>query len=261
MAAIGADLRGKFFRRMFEANNPAGLGLSVALSAGLVVLNFLLQVAFGLMIQFALYGAVLLNRDNTVRGVILGIFPAAVVTAIVAWYAAKIRGGSPQQVLNLRWPRLGPVGWAAVVCGFISGVFVLFGVLLGGLKLIGIEQNPGGLVEQAMSAIANDPSTYLLLMPSVIIGAPLAEELIFRGQLFTALSQTRLGFSGAAVLTSAAWSLMHYTGNWVLVGLIFIMGLVLGWLLYRFGSLWVTMACHATWNTMTSLVIFALLPS
>jgi len=34
------------------------------------------------------------------------------------------------------------------------------------------------------------------------------------------------------------------------------MGLVFSWMLYRFGSLWLTMACHTVWNTIYSLVIF-----
>ena len=88
-----------------------------------------------------------------------------------------------------------------------------------------------------------------------MLGAPIAEELIFRGQLFTALSNTRLGFAGASVITALGWSLLHYTGNWLLVLFIFIMGLGFGYLLYRFGSLWVTLACHACWNAMSSMVI------
>jgi membrane protease YdiL (CAAX protease family) len=95
----------------------------------------------------------------------------------------------------------------------------------------------------------------------VALGAPIAEELIFRGQLFTALRQSRLGFSGATVVTALAWSLLHVTEPWLTVGLIFGMGLVFGWMMYRFGSLWVTLACHALWNTSYSLLIFSGLAS
>ncbi len=57
-----------------------------------------------------------------------------------------------------------------------------------------ISQIASALVKQAMFDIAHDPKLFMLVLPSVVIGAPLAEELVFRGQLFTALSQTRLGF-------------------------------------------------------------------
>ena len=49
---------------------------------------------------------------------------------------------------------------------------------------------------------------------------------------------------------------MHITEPWLAVGIIFVMGLVLGALLIRFGSLWVTMACHGIWNGVYALMIF-----
>ena len=58
-------------------------------------------------------------------------------------------------------------------------------------------------------------------------------------------------------MTAAAWSLLHFSETWLTIGLVFLLGLVLGWMLYRFGSLYVTMACHALWNATVALIIFA----
>ena len=55
--------------------------------------------------------------------------------------------------------------------------------------------------------------------------------------------------------TSIAWALLHATEPWLSIGLIFLMGLVLGFLLIRFGSLWVTIICHGVWNSIYSLMI------
>ena len=66
--------------------------------------------------------------------------------------------------------------------------------------------------------------------------------------------------SGATLITSALWSLLHITEPWLAVGIIFMMGLALGALLIRFGSLWVTMVCHGIWNGMYSLFILWSLP-
>ncbi len=62
--------------------------------------------------------------------------------------------------------------------------------------------------------------------------------------------------SGTALVTSALWAGLHLSEPWFSVGLIFVMGLVFGWMMYRFGSLWVTIACHAVWNTSYALLIF-----
>ena len=65
---------------------------------------------------------------------------------------------------------------------------------------------------------------------------------------------------GDELITSVLWSLLHLTEPWLAIGIIFMMGLTLGTLLIRFGSLWVTIACHSVWNGFYSLVILESLP-
>lgn len=90
----------------------------------------------------------------------------------------------------------------------------------------------------------------------VAVGAPLSEEILFRGFLLPALAQTPLGFVGAAVVTSAGWTMLHW--GYSLSGMIevFLMGLYLSWALWRTGSLWTTIACHGTYNFVMILVLW-----
>jgi len=37
---------------------------------------------------------------------------------------------------------------------------------------------------------------------------------------------------------------------------LFIMGLVLGWLRLRFGSIWVPIVCHSVWNLLACFALF-----
>lgn len=77
--------------------------------------------------------------------------------------------------------------------------------------------------------------------------------------MFSFLSGTRLGLSGATLLTSAVWALSHkFTAPWFLVGVLFAMGIALCCLLIRFGSLWVTLICHGVWNAISSLTILGM---
>jgi membrane protease YdiL (CAAX protease family) len=95
-----------------------------------------------------------------------------------------------------------------------------------------------------------------LLAASVIgIGAPLSEELLFRGFVLSALAATRLGFWGAAIISTGLWTALH--AGYSLVGIleVFIIGMFFSWLLWRTGSLRVTIFCHALYN---SLIVLAL---
>ena len=265
MALVGPDLRGGPWRRLYAPSNRAGLLLAVATAVLLVILNQAFQTGGAFLAARFVFHAGLSEPGTLVKSYMLGLFPASVATAAVALLLARARGGRVSEVLALRWPRLGLLGWGLVVLGFLV---VIYAAIILFVSLLGVDlqqyaptegtdnSNSIGLVKQAMFDLAHDPRLFLLVLPSVTLGAPLAEELIFRGQLFGALSQTRVGVAGATLVTSAAWALMHVSEPWLSVAMIFGMGLAFGYLLYRFGSLWVTIVCHAVWNSVYAFIMF-----
>jgi membrane protease YdiL (CAAX protease family) len=87
------------------------------------------------------------------------------------------------------------------------------------------------------------------------LGAPVSEELLFRGFLLGALAKSRLGFTGAALVSTTLWTALHAGYSAVGLAEVFAIGLLLAWLLWRTGSLWVTIFCHALYN---SLIVLAL---
>lgn len=266
MAALGEDFRGGWFRRLYAPSNPAGLGVAIAFAVVLLVANQLLQAGLAGVVAEALFGDGSSLR-NVVKASLIVIFPVSLLTAAGAYWLAGQRGGKPGAVLALRKPEFTALGWTVLIIGFVVFMYAAIMVIVIGFGIDINQYTPGpdgqspdsgsaGLVKEAMFDIANEPWLFYLVLPSVALGAPIAEELIFRGQLFSALSLTRLGLSGTTVVTAAAWSLLHLSEPWLSIGMIFIMGLVFGWMMYRFGSIWVTMACHAAWNTMYALAIF-----
>ncbi len=104
-----------------------------------------------------------------------------------------------------------------------------------------------------MPIIRFDPPWAALL--AIGIGAPLSEELLFRGFLLPALSRSRLGFAGAALVTTAAWAALHFTYSIFGLAEVFLIGLYFSWLVWRTGSLWVPMFCHAAYNTIVLLIL------
>ena len=262
---IGEDLRGGLRRRLYAPSNPAGLAYAIGVAVLLVVINQVLQIALSSVVLNAMFEEA--STRNAVKAALLVIFPTALLTALAALLLARGRGGTVGEVLSLRWPRFGLLGWPYFVLVFLIVMYfaVAMVVLLLGIDMADYTPGPqgqspesgsAGLVKEAMFDIANTPWLFALVIPSVALGAPIWEELVFRGQLFAALSKTRIGVAGTTVVTAALWSLMHLTEPWLAIGIIFMLGLAFGWMMYRFGSIWVPMICHGVWNTVYALAVF-----
>ncbi|HSO27479.1 MAG TPA: CPBP family intramembrane glutamic endopeptidase, partial [Anaerolineales bacterium] len=99
---------------------------------------------------------------------------------------------------------------------------------------------PGGL---AMIALAG-------------LVVPLAEELFFRGLLYTWL-RGRWGFAPAAAVSALIFGVVHLEPS--VAGTAFILGLILAWLYERSGSLWTAVLVHAMNNSIQILLLYALI--
>jgi uncharacterized protein len=95
----------------------------------------------------------------------------------------------------------------------------------------------------------------------IIVGAPLSEELLFRGFLQPALAQSRIGFVGASLVTTTAWTALHMQYSVFGLAEIFVIGLLFCCVLWRTGSLWVPIILHALYNGSQFVAVkFGLLP-
>ena len=182
--------------------------------------------------------------------------PAGGLRAVAVWqslvvamtlFASLLSGGRTREVLALR---PAPGGWRTYAVAFLA--MAAFQLFLGG-----IQRSLGHDVLTDLRpfvGLVRGPD-WPLTAAVVGIGAPLAEELLFRGFLLAALAQTRLGFWGAALVSTLLWSGLH--AGYSVVGLaeVFAIGLFLSWLLWRTGSLRVAIFCHALYN---SLIVLAL---
>jgi CAAX protease family protein len=96
---------------------------------------------------------------------------------------------------------------------------------------------------------------WLLALLVIGVGAPLSEELLFRGFLQSALAGSRLGFFGASVISTAMWTALHASYTPFGIAQVFLIGLFFCWLLWRTGSLWVAIFCHALYNSLVVIVL------
>ena len=202
------------------------------------------------------------------KAAIVGMFPTSVFVAWIAWVLAGVNNPTGDRGMRFHVPQLGAAGWAVTIGGLIVGLWLVFALTFWVLGIDPATYAPGkngvtdakssaGMVEKVMADLSDEPLLFALALPGVILGAPIVEEIIFRGALFSALRHSWFGKTGAVVITSATWAVNHAMGApWLFVFIIFIMGLAMGWLLLRFGSLTLTIICHACWNLVSSMAIF-----
>ena len=87
---------------------------------------------------------------------------------------------------------------------------------------------------------------------TTILIAPILEEFIFRGFLFSQLRIT-LGNWGAISLSSLAWTSLHFQYELKILFVLFVFGLFLGFLRWKYNSLFLVMALHAV-NNLVALI-------
>jgi uncharacterized protein len=183
-----------------------------------------------------------LSDPNVVALVLGGSLAAQAFATLLLVWSTKWRGGRAVDTLALRQPVGGSSSYLWAV-----PAFVVFG-LLAGVLVQWLSPKANLADTQVMLKFAHSPIWWLLGLVA-IVGAPIYEELTFRGFLFSALAKTSLGVVGTALVTSFLWALIH---GYSIAGIstIFALGLALSAILYRTGSTRVTMACHAAYNGM-----------
>lgn len=125
---------------------------------------------------------------------------------------------------------------------------ILMVPLLAAINVLAYWVNPSGFLAdfRQFAGLARAPQPVTAFL-AIAVGAPLWEEMLFRGFLVGPLCGA-IGFWPAAVLVSGAWTALHLGYSPVGLAEVFLIGLYFSWLLWRTGSLWVPIACHAIYN-------------
>jgi membrane protease YdiL (CAAX protease family) len=152
-----------------------------------------------------------------------GIVPLAGITVVIM-LVAHWRGPSARAYLGLVWPR-----WHHVIISV--ALFVAFR-----LGLEALSSSPSGHMSAesiaAYRAIMGDPVALAFYWITVVLRAPVTEEIIFRGFVLSALvfafAHTQYGLVGMAG--------------------VFVIGLVLSLVRWWTGSVLLTILLHAGWN-------------
>lgn len=205
-----------------------GMAVVVVITACLYGITFLL-VALGVRPNLDLY-----------QGVFLTIMQLLFLVPV--WWFVKHKHHASLKTLGLRKFKV----WvAAAAVGLLFAYYFLSGFYAYLLSLFGLEMQPdlGPAVEQL--------STPWPLVFSVVIVAPLVEEIFFRGFVFTGL-RARMDWRWAAVISSALFAAMHVQ-LWAFIPL-FSLGFLFAFLYQKSDSVWPGIIMHFLVNALAMTV-------
>jgi membrane protease YdiL (CAAX protease family) len=153
---------------------------------------------------------------------------------------ARRAGNDPLRYLALTVPSRGQLLFG------IAGVVALIVVLNTVSWLFGRD-----IVTTFQSDIVRTASAtgwLALLWFAVVVGAPVGEEVLFRGFVFRGWLRTPNDAWPAIVITAALFAMLHIQYDWFVIGQIFCFGLFLGWMRWATGSTLLTIILHALIN-------------
>jgi membrane protease YdiL (CAAX protease family) len=189
------------------------------------------------------HGAIPRNLERNGLLLALAVCAAAPVMIGLSWLFARIRRGmQPADYLGCR---------AAKRSELVRWTIVLLVMILASDALTSWMGR--SIVPEFMARVYQTAGFLPLFWVAIVIAAPFAEEVLFRGFLFEGMLHSRLGATGAILLTSLLWSLIHLQYDAYGIATIFVSGLLLGYVRLKTRSLYATIFLHCLMNAIATL--------
>lgn len=238
-------------KRVWGPWATAGFGAVILVVLFLVMVFIIIILAFALSLYkmdttFTIEGFT--NAIHSYMGLLISIsgIVAYAAAAVLVLAFIKVRGGAGiAEYLGLK-----RINWKTVLLlMLVTAACVTLAALVN--YHFHIEEND----TKTLVDIYHTSVWPALLWIMVVVLAPIFEESLFRGFLFEGFRRSRLGLIGTIVLTSVAWTILHAGYSVSSLSTIFVLGLVLGAVRHKTGSLWSTMLMHALYNTVGMALI------
>lgn len=191
----------------------------------------------------------LVNHDTNMSSNITHGLQMAVY-AVVPWMIIRIISHHYKCQVASTLNRLGmscPLPLGAIGLGIALGITTTISTtLLGNWLNATPDQNTLALLEHHPSFLGMISLGFV-----VMIGAPLIEEILFRGWLYPIAAKTCLGSFGAALFISSLFTVLHINPTIQSIALfsVFSLAMISCFLRYHYQSLWPAIALHISFNS------------
>jgi membrane protease YdiL (CAAX protease family) len=225
---------------------------------GLAIAGFVGGIALSIALALA---AIALGADRGSTTVLVvsevGLWSALIGACLIA---VRRHGSGSLKDLGLTWPR-----WRDAGVGSVAGLVGRIATIIVVIPLVPLieHQHVTKSTTTVNSGLNGNTLSIILTVGIIVLGAPIVEELFFRGLVQGALTR-RFGAWAAVWIQAACFAAAHFqvtmTAVQVLVTVlsIFVMGLILGVVRWRYQRLAPGMFAHATFNLIAVLLFFAI---
>ncbi len=163
--------------------------------------------------------------------------------AIVACYVSSLawwRGWSPTEYLALDRPTASKLGWSLAAA-------IALVLLQDGLTYLSGRD----VVPEFMYQVL-ETGSFPLLVLALVVGAPIGEELLFRGFAFRGLVPA-FGPTATIAITSLLFGALHVQYDLIGVFTVILTGALIGAIRYATGSTTITMLVHGALNAVATI--------
>lgn len=208
------------------------------------IYSFLTEPNFSLNMLRSLMSKVSTNALlMAITGIGSLIFLLPLLIALLKIRGSNVKAFFPMKILDPKQFML----WIVLATGWMYGQDYL-------MELFHIVKIPDAMLN---ITYPSEFSKWLLIL-GVGVMAPILEELIFRGFLLKEFSYTFLGTTGAVLVTSLIWALIHSQYDLVYLAIIFVTGLILGTARVLSHSILVPIAMHILFNLSAAIELYRL---
>lgn len=207
------------------------------------ILSMFVGALLGIFITLALAGP-LQPGDDLPRWTIL-VSEAFIVVPLLI----MLRNRRMPLIATFRLGNVAPIIWRDALI-IAVGVAVLVDELDRLVTMV--FPLPEGLQSGLSFLTFSTPFEALLVIGGAAVVAPIAEEMIFRGFFQGQLEAGYGDATRAVVYSSMLFMVLHFNPWWALQ--IYLLGMVLGYLTWRTGSIWPAVVLHALNNLLAVLL-------
>lgn len=212
---------------------------------------------------WAMLGAFLIGNAVALAAGALDLFDSGPVflllvaspwVAMIGWpiWVTKRRGNGPVVDLGLR---LTGIEFGA---GLVGGIIAFIVAIITGVISLSLFGEFSSTAAQEAQRIAQTNPLWVLVVFAVlvVVGAPLAEEILFRGLIWSGLAKRGVRPWLATLVSAIAFALLHFEPERMLI--LVSVGVVLGGVRWYTGSVGSAIVAHAVNNLPGAIGILAL---